>query len=412
MDFFTLNDFDLNGKRVAVRIDLNSDLNEKGELEINERFYAHSKTIKELVEKNCKVILIAHQSRKGEKDFIPLEKHSQLLSKILGYDVKFVDEVIGEKAKKAILNLNQGEILLLDNVRFLEDEDVEKSVEEHSNSSLVKFLSPLIDFYVMDAFSVAHRSHSSIVGFSLVKPMIAGRVMEEEIEEVKKAMNPLGINAWIMGGAKVDDCISVLTYMFREKPESIEKVLTGGMLANLLLLAKGYEIGSGSLQLLEKKGYLKFLEDAKFLVENFEKEIVLPEDVAFEEDGKRKEENVENLPSNACILDIGSKTISEYKSYIEEFRSIIVKGPMGKFEQKGFEIGTKEILERVANSDAITLVGGGDTSVAIEKLGIEKQKFSYISVGGGALITFLSGKKMPGIEALKISFQKFKYGKS
>ncbi len=412
MDFFTLNDFDLNGKRIAVRIDLNSDLNEKGELEINERFYAHSKTIKELVEKNCKVILIAHQSRKGEKDFIPLEKHSQLLSKILGYDVKFVDEVIGEKAKKAILNLNQGEILLLDNVRFLEDEDVEKSVEEHSNSSLVKFLSPLIDFYVMDAFSVAHRSHSSIVGFSLVKPMIAGRVMEEEIEEVKKAMNPLGINAWIMGGAKVDDCISVLTYMFREKPESIEKVLTGGMLANLLLLAKGYEIGSGSLQLLEKKGYLKFLEDAKFLVENFEKEIVLPEDVAFEEDGKRKEENVENLPSNACILDIGSKTISEYKSYIEEFRSIIVKGPMGKFEQKGFEIGTKEILERVANSDAITLVGGGDTSVAIEKLGIEKQKFSYISVGGGALITFLSGKKMPGIEALKISFQKFKYGKS
>ena len=412
MDFFTLNDFDLNGKRIAVRIDLNSDLNEKGELEINERFYAHSKTIKELVEKNCKVILIAHQSRKGEKDFIPLEKHSQLLSKILGYDVKFVDEVIGEKAKEAILNLNQGEILLLDNVRFLEDEDVEKSVEEHSNSSLVKFLSPLIDFYVMDAFSVAHRSHSSIVGFSLVKPMIAGRVMEEEIEEVKKAMNPLGINAWIMGGAKVDDCISVLTYMFREKPESIEKVLTGGMLANLLLLAKGYEIGSGSLQLLEKKGYLKFLEDAKFLVENFEKEIVLPEDVAFEEDGKRKEENVENLPSNACILDIGSKTISEYKSYIEEFRSIIVKGPMGKFEQKGFEIGTKEILERVANSDAITLVGGGDTSVAIEKLGIEKQKFSYISVGGGALITFLSGKKMPGIEALKISFQKFKYGKS
>lgn len=412
MDFFTLNDFDLNGKRIAVRIDLNSDLNEKGELEINERFYAHSKTIKELVEKNCKVILIAHQSRKGEKDFIPLEKHSQLLSKILGYDVKFVDEVIGEKAKKAILNLNQGEILLLDNVRFLEDEDVEKSVEEHSNSSLVKFLSPLIDFYVMDAFSVAHRSHSSIVGFSLVKPMIAGRVMEEEIEEVKKAMNPLGINAWIMGGAKVDDCISVLTYMFREKPESIEKVLTGGMLANLLLLAKGYEIGSGSLQLLEKKGYLKFLEDAKFLVENFEKEIVLPEDVAFEENGKRKEENVENLPSNACILDIGSKTISEYKSYIEEFRSIIVKGPMGKFEQKGFEIGTKEILERVANSDAITLVGGGDTSVAIEKLGIEKQKFSYISVGGGALITFLSGKKMPGIEALKISFQKFKYGKS
>ncbi|MEM5790792.1 MAG: phosphoglycerate kinase [Candidatus Aenigmatarchaeota archaeon] len=412
MDFFTLNDFDLKGKIIGVRIDLNSDLDEKGELEINERFYAHSNTIKELVEKNCKLILIAHQSRKGEKDFIPLEKHSKLLSKVLGYDVKFVNDVIGEKAKRTILNLKQGEILLLDNVRFLEDEDVEKSAEEHVNSSLVKFLSPLIDFYIMDAFSVAHRSHSSIVGFSLVKPVLAGKVMEEEVEEVKKAMNPLGINAWIMGGAKIDDCISVLKYMFEKKPESIEKVLTGGMLANLLLLAKGYDIGSGSLQVLEKKDYLKLLEDARFLIENFEKEIVLPKDVAFEEEGERKEENIENLPSNACILDIGSKTIDEYKNYIEEFRSIIVKGPMGKFEQKGFEIGTKEILERVANSDAISLIGGGDTSVAIEKLGIEKQKFSYISVGGGALITFLSGKKMPGIEALKISFQKFKYGKS
>ena len=300
---------------------------------------------------------------------------------------------------------------MLDNVRFLEDEAVNKSMEDHANSSLVKFLSPLIDYYVLDAFSVAHRSHSSIVGFALVKPMIAGRVMEKEIEEIRKAMNPLGINAWIMGGAKVDDCISVLKHMFETKPESIEKVLTGGLLANLFLFAKGFEIGSGSLEVLEKKGYLELLDDARSLVENYEKEIVLPSDVAFEVEGKRKEENVENIPSNACILDIGSKTIDDYKSYIDEFRSIIVKGPLGKFEQKGFEIATKEILEKVADSDATTLIGGGDTSVAIEKLKIEKNKFSYVSVGGGALITFLSGKPMPGIEALKRSAQKFKYGK-
>ena len=410
-EFLTLDDFDLANKTLAVRIDLNSDLNEKGKAEINQRFYAHSETIKELIEKSAKIILIAHQSRRGEKDFIPLEQHAKILSELLNHEVKFVNEVVGEKAKEEILNLKPGEILLLDNVRFLEDEAVNKSMEDHANSSLVKFLSPLIDYYVLDAFSVAHRSHSSIVGFALVKPMIAGRVMEKEIEEIRKAMNPLGINAWIMGGAKVDDCISVLKHMFETKPESIEKVLTGGLLANLFLFAKGFEIGSGSLEVLEKKGYLELLDDARFLVENYEKEIVLPSDVAFEVEGKRKEENVENIPSNACILDIGNKTIDDYKSYIDEFRSIIVKGPLGKFEQKGFEIATKEILEKVADSDATTLIGGGDTSVAIEKLKIEKNKFSYVSVGGGALITFLSGKPMPGIEALKNSAQKFKYGK-
>ncbi len=408
MEFFTLDDFELKGKAVGVRVDLNSDLNEKGELEINERFYAHSKTIKELVENGCKVILIAHQSRKGEKDFISLDQHSKLLSKVLGFEIKFVKDVIGEEAKNEILKLKGGEVLLLDNVRFLDDEDVEKSFEEHANSSLVKFLSPLIDYYILDAFSVSHRSHSSIVGFSLVKPMIAGRVMEEEIEKVKKAIEPLGINAWIMGGAKIDDCISVLKHMFEKKPESIERVLTGGMLANLFLFAKGFEIGSGSLEILEKKGYLALLEDAKNLIENYGKEIVLPEDVAFEKDGKREEENVENIPSDITILDIGSKTIATYKSYIQEFRSIIVKGPLGKFEKEGFEIGTKEILEKIADSDAITLIGGGDTSVAIEKLGIDKRKFSHISVGGGALITYLSGKAMSGIEALEKSAEKFK----
>ena len=412
MEFFTLDDFELEGKRIGLRVDLNSDLNEKGELEMNERFYAHSQTVKELIQKNCKIVVIAHQSRKGEKDFISLEKHAKLFSKVLNVEVKFVNEVIGEKAKKEILSLKEGEVLLLDNVRFLDDEDREKSIEEHSKSSLVNFLSPLIDYYVLDAFSVAHRSHSSIVGFCLVKPTIAGRVMEREIREVKKVMSPLGINAWIMGGAKVDDCISVLKYMFEKKPESIERVLTGGMLANLFLLASGYEIGSQSLEILNKKGYLNLLEEARFLLEKYRKEIVLPKDVAFEKDGKREEENVENVPSDACILDIGSKSIEEYKSYIDGFRSIVVKGPLGKFEHKGFELGTKEILEKVADSDAISLIGGGDTSVAIEKLGIDKKKFSYVSVGGGALITFLSGKEMPGIEALKLSAQKFKYGKS
>lgn len=404
-EFFTLDDFDLKNKLVAIRIDLNSDVAD-GKVEMNERFYAHAETVKELLAKNARTIAIAHQSRKGEEDFISLQQHAKLFSRVLGHEVKFVDEVVGEKAKKAISELKQGEVLLLDNVRFLEDEDVEKSMEEHADSSLVKFLSPLIDYYILDAFSVAHRSHSSIIGFATVKPVLAGRVIQKEVEAIEKVMSPLGINAWIMGGAKVDDCLSVAKYMLETKPESVERILTGGMFANLLMLAKGREIGSGSLLALEKKDYTKLLSDAKLLVEKYEKEIVLPVDVAFEANG-RKEENVENIPANATILDIGSKTVATYKELVDQFRSIVFKGPLGKFEQKNFELGTKEILEKVADSSAVTLIGGGDTSVAIEKLGIDKKKFSYVSVGGGAMISFLAGKKMPGLEALKQSYRKF-----
>ncbi len=405
-EFFVLDDFDLKNKRVAIRIDLNSDF-ENGKLLPNERFEAYSKTVKELIEREAKVIILAHQSRKGEPDFVSLNQHAELFSKYVGYNIEFVNDIIGEKAKKRINELKSGEAIMLDNVRFLDDEDKEKSINEHANSSLVKFLSPLIDFYVLDAFSAAHRSHASIVGFATVKPMIAGRVMEKEIESVKEAIKPLGLNVWIVGGAKIDDCIKVLEKMFERKPESIEKVLTGGLLAALFLLAKGYKIGK-TYELLEKKGYLNLLEKAKKLLSLYSKEIELPIDVAIEKNGKRKEVPIEKIPNNALILDIGSKTIEKYKKIISEARSIIVKGPMGKFEQEGFEIGTKEILEEVAKSDAYSLIGGGDTSVAIEKFKIPKNKFNYISVGGGALITYLAEGTLVGIEALKISYSLFR----
>lgn len=404
--FFNLDDFDLNNKTVAVRIDLNSDVVD-GKVLPNERFERHAKTIKELIEKNAKVILIAHQSRKGEPDFISLEQHAKILSEYVGKEIKFVKDVVGEEAKKAIKDLKSGEVLLLDNVRFLEDEDKEKSIDEHQNSSLVNFLKNFIDYYVLDAFSVAHRSHSSIVGFAKVVPTIAGRVFEEEIENINKSLSPLGINAWLVGGAKIDDVIKVLDYMFKNKPESIELVLTGGLLANLFLLAMGYEIGKGSREVLEKKNLIKLLEKAKELYHKYYKEIEIPEDVAIEVDGKRVEKPIDQVPKDATILDIGSQTIENYKGLLKKCRSVIIKGPMGMFEKPGFEKGTKELLEYVSKLDITSLIGGGDTSVAINVLKIPKT-FTYISVGGGALITYLSGEKFPGSIALETSFSVFK----
>ncbi|MCD6371768.1 MAG: phosphoglycerate kinase [Candidatus Aenigmarchaeota archaeon] len=406
-EFFVLDDFDFDNKTVAARIDLNSHFSD-GKLLDNERFKAHSETIKYLMEKNAKIVLLAHQGRRGEEDFTSLEQHAKLLEKYIGQEVKFAEKIIDEKTREMIKNLKPGEVLLLNNVRYLLDEVLKSDPRFHLKSSLVQFLSPLIDFYVLDAFSVSHRAHSSIVGFALVKPMIAGKVMEKEIESKKEALKPLGINTWVLGGAKIDDCIKVMEFVLNNKPESVERILTGGVLANLFLLADGYEIGFGSRKFLDRKGYFGLLERAKNLLDFFRKEIILPKDVAIEKNGERVEVDVNEVPWEATILDIGERTIEHYSEIIEGSRTVILKGPLGVYERKGFEKGTKKILNCIGHADVYSLIGGGDTSLALKVLGIDKSLFSHVSIGGGALITFLSGEKMPGIEALKLSYQKFK----
>lgn len=407
-EFFTLEDFELKGKNVLVRVDLNSPYKkDEKKVEDCERIREHAKTIKYLIERKAKVVVLAHQGRKGDEDFISLKQHAELLGKHLGKEVKFVDDIIGEKAIKEIKNLSEGEVLLLENVRFLEEESEEKSMEEHASGKLVKTLSPLFDFFVQDAFSASHRSHASIVGFPFVLPSAAGKIMEKELSSLSKVMESLGINVFVLGGAKPDDCLNMMEYFFEKKPECIEKVLSCGVVGEIFLAAKGYNLGSETLRFFTQKGFMKLIPKARELLEKYEMEIEVPLDLAFEENGERVEVSVKELPINSLILDIGSETIRKYVEIIRNARTVVVKGPAGVYEKKGFEIGTKEILEALASSRAFSLIGGGDTSVAIEKLGIEKEKFSYISLGGGALITFLSGKPMPGIEALKFSFQKF-----
>ena len=228
-EFLTLDDVDVENKVVLVRVDINSPVDEKTkEVLDNERIREHSKTIKELAERGAKVVVLAHQGRKGDPDFISLEQHAKLLEKYVGRKVEFVPDIIGEKAKQKIKSLKKGEILLLDNVRFLEEETKELSPEEHAKSNLVKELSKLAEIFVLDAFSASHRSHASIVGFAHVLPTYAGRVMEKELISQEKALNPLGMNVFVLGGAKPDDCLNIIEYMFKNKPGSIEKVLTCG----------------------------------------------------------------------------------------------------------------------------------------------------------------------------------------
>jgi len=407
-EYFTIEDFDLEGKTVLLRADLNSPYN-KGEKRIEdcERIREHAKTIRFLMEKKAKVVVLAHQGRKGDEDFTHLNQHAELLSKYVGKKVKFVDDVIGEKALQEIKNLREGEAILLDNVRLLDEETQEKSPEEHSKGKLVQTLAPLADFFVQDAFSASHRSHASIVGFSPVLPSMAGKVMEKELKSVERILEASG-NVFILGGVKADDCFNIMEYFLKNKPKSIERILTCGTVGEIFLAAKGLNLGTPTFKFLEEKGLMELVSKARRFLKVRELKIEIPIDVAVEEGGKRKEIKLEELPVESLILDIGSRTIKKYSEVIKTAKTIVVKGPAGVYEKAGFETGTKEILQAVANSKAFTLIGGGDTGLAIEKLGIEKEKFSYISLGGGALITYLSGKPMPGIEALKLSYNKFK----
>jgi len=401
MKFLTLDDYDFANKTVLLRVDINLPYDEKTKkIEVSERLIEAAKTVKELAEKKAKVVILAHQGRKGDVDFISLKQHANLLSKHSGIKIDFVESIIDDKAIKKIKSLKSGQALLLENVRFLDDEDIEKTPEEHKNSSLVKTLSPLADVFVNDAFSASHRSHASIVGFSNLMPVIAGRLMEKELKSLERALNPKRPNIYILGGAKPDDCIKIMNYGLEKG--IIDEVLACGILGELFLLAQGFELGEKTEKFLAEKKILELAEGLEKTFRDYNDRITIPIDVAVDNKRKREEIEVDKLPTDKMILDIGSQTIELFKKEIKKANTIVVKGPAGVYEQKGFEIGTKEIIKAVSDSKAFTLIGGGDTSVAMDKLNIDQKKFSYISLAGGALINYLSGKKMPGVDILKI----------
>jgi phosphoglycerate kinase len=275
------------------------------------------------------------------------------------------------------------------------------SSEKHAKSRLVKTLAPLADFFVLDGFSVSHRSHASVVGFGKVLTCVAGRVMEREINSIEKVFSAKGRIVFSLAGVKVEECINIMHFFLKHKPKSVEHILTSGVLSELFLIANGCDVGKWTKSYLKKKDYLKLIPTFKHLLKKYNGKIELPVDVAIEVCGKRKEVSVDDLPVEKQILDIGRKTLKNYSKIIKKAGIIVVKGPAGVYEKNKFSFGTKMLFNLAARSNAFSLVGGGDTTTAIKELGINKKRFSYVSLGGGALITYLTGKKMPGIEILK-----------
>jgi len=397
----TLDDVDVKSRTVFVRVDMNSPIDPKTkEILDDTRIRAHAKTISELADKGAKVVVLAHQGRPGEPDFTSLKKHAERLATILERDVKFVDDIFGEKAKKAIKSLNNGDILVLENVRMWPGETVKKEAEEHAKGELVSNLGPFCEVFVIDAFAAAHRPHASLVGFAPVaKEVVAGRIMEAELKALARVLKtPEKPCVYVLGGAKAEDAADITETVLGKNIADL--VLTGGLVANLFLHASGISLGKPNEEILEKKGFLEQVPRIKRLLEKFGGQIILPVDLGVETPEGRKELKVSELPTEYLIKDIGKKTMDIYREKLLEAKTIVINGPMGVFENPPFDEGTRKVFEAIASAKGFSLVGGGHTIAAASSLGFA-DKVSYLSTGGGALIEFLVKGTLPVVEVLK-----------
>ncbi|WP_405305429.1 phosphoglycerate kinase [Methanobrevibacter sp.] len=400
-EFNTIDDFDVEDKTVLVRIDINSPVDPSSGIILDDtRLKLHAQTVKELFNKGAKVVLLAHQSRPGKKDFSTLAQHAEALSDILNLRVKYIDSLFSNSAKDAIKALRPHEILLLENARFYSEETLSRSPLEQSKTHLVTQLTPLIDYFVNDAFAAAHRSQPSLVGFTVNTPSAAGRVMEKELTVIQDALDNVEHPCvFLLGGMKPEDSIDVMENVLSNG--TADSVLTTGIVGNIVLWASGADIGEVNKKFIIAKGYESMVDRSKELIERFGDKVKYPIDVACQIDGNRVDIDSSEIP-NESIFDIGEKTIAFYAKEIRNAKYIFANGPAGVFEDPQFAMGTEDLINAMATSDGFTLIGGGHIAAATAGLGLEEY-MSHLSSGGGACISMLAGKELAAVEALKNS---------
>ncbi len=399
-EYNTLDDFNVENKTVLLRVDFNMPLDKKT-LDIidDTRIRLALPTIQELIKKKAKIVILAHQGKQGSWDFISMDKHAKTLQRLLGKNVMFVDDIFGDKAKNAIKNLKPGDIVFLDNVRKFAGETEKKPAEEHAKSELVRNLAPLADFYVNDAFAAAHRAQCSLTGFTAVLPSCAGRLMEKELTTLEKAVNnPAKPSVFLFGGAKFADVIVTIDRVLSKK--IADKVILTGLTANAFLKAQGMDLGEKNEAAFGEDGTAELFSEIEKVFSKYKNEIYLPVDFAIEENGKRKEIDLKDLPATNNLFDIGEKTMKNYEKVLKNAKTVFLSGPCGVFENPLFRKGTEEIFKFIASSKAFSIAGGGHTVAAIEQLKI-KDNISHVSTGGGALEKFMMGDKLAVVEALK-----------
>lgn len=401
--YLTLDDFDLRDKTVLLRLDINAPLDPNNNQILDDgRIVAAKPTLDALSE--AKVAVLSHQSRPGRGDFTSLELHAEILQKICSQRVTFIDDVMGPAVRRAVRDLKRGEVVVLDNVRFCAEEILEDKAEKLAKTNLVKRLAPLFDLYVNDAFATAHRSQASLVGFPYVLPSAAGKLMEGELSVIEKLMsNPARPITYVLGGAKIEDKVPVIENIL--STGKADRVLVGGNVAKVFLKAMDIKLGEADEE--EVGAASDEVLKANRILSKYKKRIVLPTDFGTSQDRERVDEPVRRLSKVGRAMDIGSNTAGRFSDIVADSRTVVASGPMGVFEEEGFESGTKAILESMANANAFTVIGGGHLAGYAGILGVAG-RLSHVSTAGGAMLSLLAGEELPAITALTAAAKRYK----
>ena len=400
MNVLTLDDFDLKGKTVFLRVDMNCPLDpQTGEISGIKRIEETIGTLKSLGD--AKVVIASHQGRVGNSEYTGMDKHVEIIERLMNKKIKYVEDTIGESAQDAIKNLEDGEILLLDNLRLCAEENYEFTPENAAKTIMINRLSKLFDLCVLDSFSSAHRSHPSIVGFAQVLPACAGRVVEKEVKNLDEIMTVAKApHVVILGGSKVPDRLEAIKLLI--KNGRADHVLLTGLIGNVFMRAQGRIKSSLGIKKEEE-----VVAKAHALIGEYPDVFATPVDVAIDKDDERVEVDVREIGKGDKVFDLGPKTVEYYSKLISGAGTVFISGPAGFFEKENFSYGTKALLDSVANSMATTIVSGGHLTTALKQQGLT-EKINHISTAGGALVLYLTGEKLPMIKALEDAATKFR----
>lgn len=385
----TIEDADLEGKNVLLRTDLNLPV-EDGKPRKTVRFERYVETIERLREKGARTAVVAHQGRPARKDFLSLENHAEILSDTIEDDVRFVRCFFGTQLGDAVASMEDGDVIMLENIRFLSEELQNVSAERHSHDYFVKNMAKYFDVFVDDAFSAAHRSHGSMVGFAPILESYAGLVMEREIENCDAVKEEFDNGLLVLGGEKPSDIVGMMEHMI----EDVDRVVLGGIPGELALMIKGYSLGEKA-DWIEERGYTAGRKKLAVLLEKYPEKILIPEDLRTESGSYEAGE----VPAE-MTWDIGEKTQEKFVSAINDADQVLMKGPMGAFDE-GHGDGTRAVVDAIAGSEGFTVLGGGHTSSLVQRFGHSVKDFSHVSIAGGAFVRYMSGEDLPAVEALE-----------
>ena len=396
----TLDDFNLKGKTVFLRVDMNCPIDPKTlEISGTRRIEEAIETLQSL--KEAKVVVASHQGRVGNNEYTGMDKHVKILERLMGKKIKYVEDVIGEAAQNAIKNLDDGDILLLDNLRLCAEENYEFTPENAAKTIMVSRLSKLFDLCVLDSFPSAHRSHPSIVGFPHVLPACAGRIVEREVRNLDEIMTVAKApHVIVLGGSKVPDRLEAIKMLIQNG--RADHILLTGLIGNVFLRAQARIKSS-----LDIKREDEVVAKAHALIGDYPDVFATPVDIAIDKEGERVEMDVREISKGEKIFDLGPKTVEYYSKLIAGAGTVFISGPAGFFEKENFSYGTNALLNSVSNSMATTIVSGGHLTTALKQQGLT-EKINHISTAGGALVLYLTGEKLPMIKALEDAAIKYR----